>query len=58
MHDASMQNVGLLRIRISMVDPCVYAGALALEEELFGVLIAIYRSPALLFELTRKHKQS
>jgi hypothetical protein len=41
-----------------MVDRCACAGALALEEELFGVLIAIYRSPALLFELTRKHEQS
>lgn len=33
-------------------------GELVLEEELFAALIAIYRSPAVLFELTRKHKSS
>ncbi|MEW5302433.1 MAG: hypothetical protein WDW36_005220 [Sanguina aurantia] len=33
-------------------------GALMLEEELFQVLVSIYRSPAVLFELTRRRKQS
>jgi len=33
-------------------------GELVLEEELYNVLINVYRSPAVLFELTRKHKTS
>lgn len=33
-------------------------GELMLEEELFQVLVSIYRSPAVLFELTRRRKQS
>jgi hypothetical protein len=33
-------------------------GELALEEQLFSALINIYRSPAVLYELTRKHKMA
>lgn len=33
-------------------------GELVLEEELYAALISVYRSPAVLFELTRKHKRS
>jgi len=32
-------------------------GELLLEEELYAALISVYRSPAVLYELTRKHKR-
>lgn len=33
-------------------------GELVLEEELYAALISVYRSPAVLYELTRKQKRS
>ncbi len=34
------------------------AGELVLEEQLFRALLNIYRLPAVLFELTRKHRKT
>ena len=36
---------------------CRAEGELALEEELYQLLIAIYRSPVVMFELTKKKQE-